>query len=163
MFFRQSSSLTIGWQELQLESVMAEGTEIEDRVDFDDDNYIEEEMDDDVEEEQIEDEGSEGGDDENNEEQQDDLRSGDTGKEQSPEGDRNHVAIEPLEDEEKGSSPIDEDEKEKRAKLLALPPHGSEIFIGALPRDVSEEELMDLCESMGEIVEVCSNALREGG
>lgn len=52
MFFRQSSSLTIGWQELQLESVMAEGTEIEDRVDFDDDNYIEEEMDDDVEEEQ---------------------------------------------------------------------------------------------------------------
>lgn len=49
---------------------------------------------------------------------------------------------------------IHEDDKEKCAELLALPPHGSEIFVGGLPRDVSEEDLRDLCESVDKIIEI---------
>ncbi|CAL5397587.1 unnamed protein product [Camellia sinensis] len=136
---------------------MAEGTEIEDRVDLDDDNYIEE-MDDDVEE-QIEDEGARGGGDENGEDQNEDFKSEDSGKDQSPEvdggeADGSIITNEPVEDEEKHTASIDEDDKEKHSELLALPPHGSEIFIGGLPRDVSEEDLRDLCDSLGEIVEI---------
>lgn len=40
------------------------------------------------------------------------------------------------------------------AHLLSLPPHGSEIFIGSLPRDASEEDLRGLCEPFGEIHEI---------
>lgn len=125
---------------------MADGAEVEDRVDFDDDNY--EEMDDDVEE-QLE-EGA----DEDVQDEQDDLKSQNSGKE-SPEDDRSNNAFESVEDEEKPSEPVDDDEKQKRAELLALPPHGSEVFIGALPRDITEEDLRDLCDPVGDIVEVC--------
>ena len=144
---------------------MDEGAEIDDRVDLDDDNY--EEMEDDVEE-QMEDEGAGRGGDRYAEDQHEDLRSEeDSEKERSPEVDVGEVDIdevdksiitnEPVEDEENPSASIDEDEKEKRAELLALPPHGSEVFIGGLPRDVSEEDLRDLCEALGEIFEVSSN------
>lgn len=127
---------------------MADGAEVEDRVDFDDDNY--EEMDDDVEE-QLEDEG---GDDVHDE--QDDLKSQNSGKE-SPEDDKSRSsnnANESIEDEEKPSAPVDDEDKQKHVELLALPPHGSEVFIGALPRDITEEDLRDLCDSVGDIVEV---------
>ncbi|KAL6623460.1 hypothetical protein ACP70R_033339 [Stipagrostis hirtigluma subsp. patula] len=50
--------------------------------------------------------------------------------------------------------PEDEEEKRKWDELLALPPHGSEVFIGGLPRDITEEDLRDLCEPLGEIYEV---------
>ncbi|XP_068635280.1 heterogeneous nuclear ribonucleoprotein Q-like [Aristolochia californica] len=43
---------------------------------------------------------------------------------------------------------------EKHAELLALPPHGSEIFIGGLPREATEEDLRGLCEPIGDIFEV---------
>uniref|UniRef100_A0A5B6ZD47 RRM domain-containing protein n=1 Tax=Davidia involucrata TaxID=16924 RepID=A0A5B6ZD47_DAVIN len=131
---------------------MAEGTEIEDRVDLDDDNYIEE-MDDDVED-QIEDEGSGRGGDENGEDQQEDLRNGDNEKDHLLEDDGSHITTEPVEDEEKPTISINEVDREKHAELLALPPHRSEIFFGGLPRDVSEEDLRDLCESIGEIFEI---------
>ncbi|KAI8026935.1 Heterogeneous nuclear ribonucleoprotein Q [Camellia lanceoleosa] len=65
---------------------MAEGTENEDRLDLDDDNYIEE-MDDEVEK-QIEDDGAGGGGNENGEDQHEDLRSEDSGKDQLLEVDR---------------------------------------------------------------------------
>lgn len=128
---------------------MADGAEVEDRVDFDDDNY--EEMDDDVEE-QLEDEGG----DVDVQDEQDDVKSQNSGKE-SPEEDRSRSsnnAFESVEDKEKPSAPVDDEDKQKRADLLALPPHGSEVFIGALPRDITEEDLRDLCESVGDIVEV---------
>ncbi|KAK8944114.1 Flowering time control protein FCA [Platanthera zijinensis] len=49
---------------------------------------------------------------------------------------------------------IDEEERQKHAELLSLPPQGSEIFIGGLPRDVTDEDLRDLCESFGEVYEI---------
>ncbi|KAL5223334.1 hypothetical protein ABZP36_028047 [Zizania latifolia] len=53
-----------------------------------------------------------------------------------------------------GDGPEDEEEKRKWDELLALPPQGSEVFIGGLPRDTTEEDLRDLCEPFGEIYEV---------
>ncbi|KAL9676945.1 hypothetical protein QQ045_005167 [Rhodiola kirilowii] len=43
---------------------------------------------------------------------------------------------------------------ERRAALLAYPPHGCEVFIAGLPKNVSEVDLDQLCESIGEIFEV---------
>lgn len=128
-----------------LVETMADSREIDDQVDFEDDNY--EEMDDDVEEQ---DEGPEGGDDENGEEQED--ISGYDGKEQDSDEDRNQNATGHLDDEE--ISPVSREDNKKHAELLSLPPHGSEIFIGGLPKDVVEEDLSDLCEPFGDVVEV---------
>lgn len=138
---------------------MDEGTEIEDRVDLDDDNY--EEMDDDVEE-QLEDEGAGEVGDETGEDQHEDLKSEDSGRERSPEldvveSDRSIITDEPVGDKEKQTASIDDDDEKKRAELLALPPYGSEIFIGGLPRDVSNDDLRDLCEPFGDIFEVSSH------
>ncbi|KAJ4720003.1 Heterogeneous nuclear ribonucleoprotein like [Melia azedarach] len=135
---------------------MAESTEVEERVDLDEDNYMEE-MDDDVEE-QIDDDGEGGGDgnvEENDEEEEYEYsKSGPNEKDQSPEANRNHNDTEHVEDEDKPGASISEDEKEKHAQLLALPPNGSEVFIGGLPKDASEENLRDLCEPIGEVFEV---------
>ncbi|KAK6926569.1 RNA recognition motif domain [Dillenia turbinata] len=48
----------------------------------------------------------------------------------------------------------DGDAKEKHAELLALPPHGSEVYVGGLPADASKEDLRSVCESIGEVTEV---------
>lgn len=142
---------------------MAEGTEVEERVDLDEDNYMEE-MDDDVEEqieddveEHLDNDGVDGGgyeNVENVEEVQEDSITGTSGKDQLTEENRDHIAPESADDEEKPAASVNEDEKEKHAELLALPPHGSEVFIGGLPRDALEEDLRDLCEPIGEVLEV---------
>jgi len=143
---------------------MSEGAEIDERVDLDEENYMEE-MDDDVEE-QIDDDGVDGGEDENaegsvEEHEYEDSAAEAGGKDQLPEAEKSDIATEFGDDEQKLSF-IDEDEKEKHDELLALPPHGSEVFIGGLPRDVCEDDLRELCEPMGDILEVkalmnCSN------
>jgi len=48
----------------------------------------------------------------------------------------------------------DEDEKKKHAELLALPPHGSKVYIGGIPHDVSNEDLKSFCKRIGEVAEV---------
>ncbi|CAJ2632339.1 unnamed protein product [Trifolium pratense] len=48
----------------------------------------------------------------------------------------------------------DEVEKKKHAELLALPPHGSEVYIGGIPREVSEKDLKVFCQSVGEVAQV---------
>ena len=131
---------------------MAEGSEIDERVDLDDDNYMEETDEDVVD--GIEDDPEEGTGDEKAEEQFEELRTDGSGKEQSSEADRSPADDEHGEDEEKHTASTNEDNKEKHAELLSLPPHGSEVFIGGLPKDVSEEDLRDLCEPIGEIYEV---------
>uniref|UniRef100_A0A803NTT2 RRM domain-containing protein n=1 Tax=Cannabis sativa TaxID=3483 RepID=A0A803NTT2_CANSA len=144
---------------------MAEGAEVDERVDFDDENYMEE-MDDEVEE-QLDEDGSDGEDEENveeNAEEAHDSMNGASDKEQSPDAERSHITAESVEEgEDKPVSPIDEEEQEKRAELLALPPHGSEVFIGGLPREVTEEDLRDLCDNIGDIVEVRLMKDRETG
>uniref|UniRef100_A0A7C8ZXT6 RRM domain-containing protein n=1 Tax=Opuntia streptacantha TaxID=393608 RepID=A0A7C8ZXT6_OPUST len=131
---------------------MAEGSEIDERVDLDDDNYMEETDEDVVD--GIEDEPEEETGDEKAEEQFEELRTDGSGKEQSSEADRSPTAEEHGEDEERHTASTEEDDKEKNAELLSLPPHGSEVFIGGLPKDVLEEDLRDLCEPIGDIYEV---------
>lgn len=133
---------------------MSEGAEIDERVDLDEENYMEE-MDDDVEE-QIDDDGVDGGEDENAEGSGEEIDYEESaveasGKEQIPEGEKSDRATE---EDERKSPLIDEEEREKYDKLLALPPHGSEVFIGGLPRDTCDDDLRELCEPMGDIVEV---------
>lgn len=53
----------------------------------------------------------------------------------------------------------DEDEKKKQDELLALPPHGSEVYVGGIPNDISEEDLKSFCESIGEVTQVSSYKL----
>ncbi|KAJ0985529.1 hypothetical protein J5N97_003885 [Dioscorea zingiberensis] len=48
----------------------------------------------------------------------------------------------------------EEGESDKHAELLALPPHGSEVYVGGIPHDTSEEGLKSFCESVGEVTEV---------
>ncbi|KAI4355298.1 hypothetical protein L6164_004086 [Bauhinia variegata] len=141
---------------------MSDGAEIDERVDFDEENYMEE-MDDDVEE-QIDEDGADGVGDENvegNVEEHEDLAAEVSTKDQLPEDSTAEVAAS-IEDEQNQSS-IDEDEKEKHDELLALPPHGSEVFVGGLPRDVIEDDLRELCDSIGDIVEVRLMKDRETG
>nr|CAB3459303.1 unnamed protein product [Digitaria exilis] len=47
----------------------------------------------------------------------------------------------------------DEEEQEKHAELLALPPHGSEVYVGGISSDMSSEDIKQLFESVGEVVE----------
>ncbi|PQQ21737.1 heterogeneous nuclear ribonucleoprotein R [Prunus yedoensis var. nudiflora] len=147
---------------------MAEGAEVEERVDLDEDNYMEE-MDDDVEEQIDEDgvDGVDGGSDENVEENAEEAHEDPTTKtsekDQSPEPDESHNAGEFVDNEEKPSASVNEEEKEKHAQLLALPPYGSEVFIGGLPKDTLEEDLRDLCDEIGEIIEIRLMQDRETG
>ncbi|XP_045794862.1 heterogeneous nuclear ribonucleoprotein Q [Trifolium pratense] len=142
---------------------MSEGAEIDERVDLDEENYMEE-MDDDVEE-QIDDDGVDGGEDENaegsaeeNEYEESAAEAG--GKDQSTEGEKSDRATE--EDDQKPSL-IDDEEKEKHDELLSLPPHGAEVFIGGLPRDTRDDDIRELCEPMGDIVEIKLIKDRETG
>nr|ABD32695.2 RNA-binding region RNP-1 (RNA recognition motif); Calcium-binding EF-hand [Medicago truncatula] len=142
---------------------MSEGAEIDDRVDLDEENYMEE-MDDDVEE-QIDDDGVDGGEDENAEgsveEHEYEETAAEAGqKDQFPEGEKSDHGAE--EDELKPAL-IDEEEREKHDELLSRPPHGSEVFIGGLPRDTSDDDVRELCEPMGDIVEIKLIKDRETG
>ena len=135
---------------------MADGSEVEERVDLEEDNYMEE-MDDDVEE-HVDEDGVDRRDGERPEEDVEEVSEEhqvETNTEDKfSEDGRNNISIESIENRDKSASLLDEDDLEKHAQLLALPPHGSEVFIGGLSRDVSEEDLRDLCESLGEIFEV---------
>lgn len=112
--------------------------DIDDQVDFEDD-YNEEMEDDDVED-QLED-------DDNVEQQEDDIISG---KEQ----DSDDSDDDGDDDGRHEKSVVCCEDSKKHAELLALPPHGSEIFIGGLSRDVVEEDLSELCEPFGDVVEI---------
>ncbi|KAL5572194.1 hypothetical protein UlMin_021791 [Ulmus minor] len=142
---------------------MAEGAEVDERVDLDEENYMED--DDEVEEQLDEDGGDSGGDSDGdaNVEENDDSMAGASRKDQSPDAERRDISPEFAEDEEKPVAPIDEEEREKHAQLLALPPHGSEVFIGGLPREVTEEDLRDLCDAIGDILEIRLMKDRETG
>ncbi|KAH9699733.1 hypothetical protein KPL71_024486 [Citrus sinensis] len=123
-------------------SAAAEPVELEkpvgsdEKVDFDEDNDPEETMEEEYEYEEVEEEEEEEViEEEVEEEVEEEEEDADTRKS----GD---MQIE------------DEDEKKKHAELLALPPHGSEVYIGGIPHDASEHDLRDFCQSIGEVTEV---------
>ncbi|KAJ4876668.1 RNA-binding (RRM/RBD/RNP motifs) family protein [Raphanus sativus] len=132
---------------------MSDARDVDDRVDFEEGSYMEDYG------------GGErkGGDNREELAEEDDDDDNHIDIETGEDDDDNHIDIETAEDDEKSASPIDEEEREKYSHLLSLPPHGSEVFIGGLPRDVGEEDLRDLCEVIGEIFEVRLMKDRDSG
>uniref|UniRef100_A0A7N0T4C9 RRM domain-containing protein n=1 Tax=Kalanchoe fedtschenkoi TaxID=63787 RepID=A0A7N0T4C9_KALFE len=131
---------------------MRDGSDNGEQVDFDEENYIEEEMDDDVEEQT-------GSDVENGAEVEysEDEVNEDGNRVHSPKNQLLEETQNVTEYEENDLNPnpsSDDPDFEKHSELLSLPPHGSEVFVGGLPKDVSEEDLRDLCEAHGEIYEI---------
>ncbi|KAF3548002.1 hypothetical protein DY000_02003384 [Brassica cretica] len=149
---------------------MSDAPDVDDRVDYEDGSSSEME-----EEEHVEEYEEEEDDDDNQDAEELDVdgyggrKGGDReeGQEELAEDEDNNIDIdidiETAEDEEKSASPIDEEGKEDYSRLLSLPPHGSEVFIGGLPRNVGEEDLRDLCEPMGDIFEVRLMKDRDSG
>ncbi|GAA0163511.1 hypothetical protein LIER_19356 [Lithospermum erythrorhizon] len=128
---------------------MADNNEVEEQVDLDDDNYIDEDED---PEQHIEDEGAGEAIEENVEVERDDIRDENHGD--SMKVDRGDMGSVSTEGEEKPCTSVSKDDEDKHVELLARPSHGSEVFIGGLPRDVSEDDLTDLCEKFGDIFEI---------
>ncbi|CAA7403468.1 unnamed protein product [Spirodela intermedia] len=145
--------------------------EVEEQVDLDGDNDIEEMMDDEAEDPVEDDDFRKEGD------EYAELPHGSEGEENGSEGEDHGFAadvrgsegesqdnVSPSEVDNDVSSASKnegettrskgEDERLKYAELLALPPHGSEVFIGGIPRNATEEDLRGLCEPFGEIFEV---------
>ncbi|XP_010542795.1 PREDICTED: heterogeneous nuclear ribonucleoprotein R-like isoform X2 [Tarenaya hassleriana] len=146
---------------------MAGSPEVEDTqdsVDLEEGNYSEMEE---VEEEQVEEYEEDDGEAEEHGEEEYGATKVENREEEdqdrSSEEDQTHVDIEATEDEEKPGSPVNEEEREEYSRLLSLPPHGSEIFIGGLPKDIGEEDLRDLCEPIGEVFEVRLMKDRDSG
>uniref|UniRef100_A0A0D6R040 RRM domain-containing protein n=1 Tax=Araucaria cunninghamii TaxID=56994 RepID=A0A0D6R040_ARACU len=75
--------------------------------------------------------------------------------EKSSEDDGNHDTVEDALQGEENIDKADKDKDESNDEdLLARPPHGTEVFIGNLPRDTTKEELTSLCEECGEVFDI---------
>ncbi|CAL4995680.1 unnamed protein product [Urochloa decumbens] len=111
----------------------------EDRLEFDDPDEVDDEEE--VEYEEIEEE----------------VEYEEVEEEEEEEEDKSEVACEVDAKHDSKMADVDrKDEvgKEKHAELLALPPHGSEVYVGGISSDISSEDLKKLFESVGEVVDV---------
>ncbi|KAJ4774741.1 RNA-binding (RRM/RBD/RNP motifs) family protein [Rhynchospora pubera] len=120
--------------------------EPEEQIDLEGDNE-EEDMIDDDERDQFNDYDPQ----EDADPDEDDEQGPESGRDGDAEGD------EMGEEDKQGDldvGPEDEEERKKWEELMALPPHGAEVFIGGLPRETTEDDLRELCDSFGEIFEV---------
>ncbi|MQM03042.1 hypothetical protein Taro_035820 [Colocasia esculenta] len=123
----------------------AKPVETEEEVNLDEENDAEEDsMEEEIEYEEIEEEIEEEVEEEVEEEEEEDA-----------EEQKEEAVVKPSgNDEDMKDDEGEEDECEEHAELLALPPHGSEVYIGNIPLDASEEDLKSFCEAIGEVVEV---------
>lgn len=118
----------------------------DEKVDFDEDNDPEETMEEEYEYEEVEEEEEE-------EIIEEEVEEEVEGEEEDDTNDAPDAGNSASRD---GMKIEDEDEKRKHAELLALPPHGSEVYIGGISHDASEDDLRGFCESVGEVTEVIS-------
>ncbi|KAL3623419.1 hypothetical protein CASFOL_032235 [Castilleja foliolosa] len=120
-------------------------TEAEEQVELCGDDIDEEE----VEYEEIEEEVEE--EEEEEEEVEEELE-----EEDDDDGDDHRRAARKERDDndEMESAESDDELDKKHSELLALPPHGSEVYLGGLSSDTSEDDLKHFCESIGEVTEV---------
>ncbi|KAJ6756059.1 hypothetical protein OIU79_028465 [Salix purpurea] len=120
--------------------VLENSAEPEEQVDVDGDNEAEESMEEEVEYEEVEEE-------EEVEEIEEEF------EEEVEEEEIEEAADEA--DSQRGSDGVEEiDEERKHAELLSLPPHGTEVYLGGIPPDASEEDLKEFCESIGAVTQV---------
>ncbi|MBA0581379.1 hypothetical protein Gorai_023560, partial [Gossypium raimondii] len=122
--------------------------EIEEQVDLDGDNDPEETIEEEVEYEEIEEEEEV----EVEEEVEEEVEV----EEEEEDEDAELVDFQKGSDANEGMDDFETEEEKKKmhAELLALPPHGSEVYLGGIPHDASDEDLRRFCESIGEVIEV---------
>ncbi|KAG2674416.1 hypothetical protein I3843_13G118800 [Carya illinoinensis] len=122
--------------------------ESEEKVDLDEDDDPEEEEEEEEEEEVEYEEVEE-------EEEVEEIEEEEELEEAEEEDTNNAIGADAQKNNSGGEMKVEDgDEKKKHAELLALPPHGSEVYIGGIPRDTSDEDLRVFCESIGEVGEV---------
>ncbi|MBA0824117.1 hypothetical protein Goarm_020800, partial [Gossypium armourianum] len=123
--------------------------EIEEQVDLDGDNDPEETIEEEVEYEEIEEE-------EEVEVEEEVEEEVEVEEEEDEDEDAELVDFQKGSDANEGMDDFEteEEKKKKHAELLALPPHGSEVYLGGIPHDASDEDLRRFCESIGEVIEV---------
>ncbi|KAL5545827.1 hypothetical protein UlMin_005514 [Ulmus minor] len=128
--------------------------ESEERVDLDEDNDHEEIVEEEVEYEEIEEEVEEEEEEEDPEE--DDEEDHEEVEEDEEEENKAEGNAQKFSDGDMEMKVVekDVDEEKKHADLLALPPHGSEVYLGGIPHDASEDDLKAFCETIGEVTEV---------
>nr|XP_043632668.1 heterogeneous nuclear ribonucleoprotein Q [Erigeron canadensis]XP_043632669.1 heterogeneous nuclear ribonucleoprotein Q [Erigeron canadensis] len=123
-------------------------SEPEEQVDFDGDN--EDTGEEEVEYEEVEEEVEE----EEEEEEEEEVEEEEEEEEEDEEDDVDAEDEHKVKDEEMEYAEEEEDLKKIHDKLLALPPYGSEVYLGGIPLDSSGEDLKEFCESIGEVTEV---------
>ncbi|CAN1294402.1 Heterogeneous nuclear ribonucleoprotein Q [Linum perenne] len=112
----------------------------DEKIDLNEDNDPEEAMDEEVEYEEVEEE------EEVEEYVEEEIEVEEEGEESEDDNNNNDI--------QDGDNGENDDEKKKHAELLALPPHGSEVYIGGIPHNTTQEDLRGFCESIGEVTEV---------
>lgn len=125
----------------------------EEQIDFDGDNNQEETMEEEVEYEQVEEEEEEVEYEEVEEEEEEEELEEEEETKGTANGDKADRKLDGEEDI-KIADTKDEDEKKKHAELLALPPHGSEVYLGGIPHNATEEDLRAICQTVGDVSEV---------
>ncbi|KAL6196179.1 hypothetical protein ACLB2K_031794 [Fragaria x ananassa] len=129
----------------------------DENVGIDEDNDPDEAMDEEVEYEEVEEE-------EEVEEIEEEVEEEEEEEEEQEEEEEEEVEEE-VDDEDANNantateidvknSVSSEEEKKKHAELLALPPHGSEVYIGGIPHDATQDDLKVFCEAVGEVTQV---------
>ncbi|KAF5447490.1 hypothetical protein F2P56_033044 [Juglans regia] len=139
-------------------SELEKAVESEEKVDLDEDDEPEEDEEEEPEEEEEEEEVEyeEVEEEEEVEEIEEEVEEEEEELEEAEEEDTNNaIGADAQKNNSGGEMKVEDgDEKKKHAELLALPPHGSEIYIGGIPHDTSDEDLRVFCESVGEVGEV---------
>eukprot|EP01018_Ginkgo_biloba_P013295 Gb_21901 [translate_table: standard] len=136
----------------------------EEQVDLDGDVEPEEMMDDDVEGEGEEEEEEEEEEERGSQDDQDASVPNGSHEKMSEDDGRNDIVEDASPLQAHGQSgDISEKDKNKNSDLLSHPPHGSEIFIGGVPREATEEDLRSLCETYGDIYEIRLMKSKEKG
>lgn len=124
----------------------AKPVELEQKFDLNEPETLDEEQ---VEYEEVEEEVEVEVEEEEEEEIEEEVEENEAEEEERVEANANHDGDEDMEVDEK-----DEDEMKRHAELLALPPHGSEVYVGGIPGNASEEDLKSFCKSVGEVFQV---------
>ncbi|GFZ02499.1 RNA-binding (RRM/RBD/RNP motifs) family protein [Actinidia rufa] len=129
--------------------------ESEEKVDFDGDNDHEETVEEEVEYEEVEEEEEEVEGVEEEEEVEEEVEDEEEEEEEEADATNGADGLKgPDGDVDMKVAEAEEDVENEHAELLALPPHGSEVYLGGIPLDASEEDLRSFCESVGEVTEV---------
>ncbi|WCJ34297.1 RNA-binding (RRM/RBD/RNP motifs) family protein [Euphorbia peplus] len=131
---------------------LEKSTDSEEGVDLDDDNEQEEVMEEEVEYEEVEEE-----------EEVEEIEEEEEVEEEVEEEEEEEDGADDSDSQKGSDKEGEEDDKKRHDELLSLPPHGSEVYLGGIPHDATEDDLKRFCESIGEVIEVRIMKGRDSG